>query len=56
VLASRRRQLLGVVQERERPDAMVAQTLVVEQDSRDDERARERPAPRLVGACDEPRA
>jgi hypothetical protein len=56
VLAPRRRQLLGVVQERERPDAMVAQAFVVEQDTRDDERSSEGATPRFVRACDEPRA
>ena len=33
-----RRDLLGVVQQRERPDAMLAQARVVEQDARHDER------------------
>src|SRR5204863_1941190 len=55
LLALRGRALLRVVQERERPDAVVAQTLVVEQHARDDERPRERPATRLVRAGDEPR-
>ncbi len=41
---------------RERPDAMVAQARVVEQDAGDDERAGERAASGLVGARDEPRA
>ena len=41
--------LLRVVQERERPDLVVAQALVVEQHARDDERPCERPPPRLVG-------
>ena len=39
--------------ERERADAVVAQTVVVEQHARDDERPRERPAPGLVRARDE---
>ena len=34
---------------------MVAQALVVEQDTRDDERPRERPPPGFVGPGDEPR-
>jgi len=49
-------ELLGVVQQRERPDAMVAEPLVVEQHAGDDERPCERTAARFVGAGDEPRA
>jgi hypothetical protein len=48
--------LLGVVQERERPYAMVSQALEVEEHPGDDERARERPASRLVGSRHEPHA
>ena len=55
LLALLRRDLLGVVQGRERPHPMVAEALVVEQDARDDERPRERAATRLVGARDEAR-
>jgi hypothetical protein len=47
--------LLGVVEQREGPDAMPSQRLVVEEDAGHDERARERAPPRLVGACDEAR-
>ena len=53
LLALLRRDLLRVVQQRERADAVVAQAGVVEQDSGDDERARERTAAGLVGARDE---
>ena len=45
--------LLRVVQAGKRPDPMVAQSRVVEQDARDQERPGERPASRLVGAGDE---
>ena len=55
-LAVDRVDLLGVVEARERADAVAAQRLVVEQDTRDDERSRKRPATRLVGAGDEPRS
>src|SRR5439155_3279501 len=48
--------LLRVVQAGERADAMVAQPRVVEQDSRDEERPRQRPATSLVGARDEAHA
>src|SRR5581483_11169402 len=48
--------LLRVVQERERPDAMVGEAFVVEQHARDDERPRQRPAARPAGAGDEPPA
>jgi len=41
--------LLGVVEERERPHAVVAETVVVEEDARDDEWAGQRPSPGLVG-------
>ena len=50
------RDLLRVVQGRERPDARAAQRVVVEEDAGDDERPCERPAPRLVRARDEPHA
>ena len=50
------RALLRVVQERERPDAVVAQALVIEEHARDDERSGEWPPARFVGACDQPRA
>jgi hypothetical protein len=42
--------LLGVVQLRKWPHAVAAQRGVVEEDSRGDQRAGERPAARLVGA------
>src|SRR6476659_8163081 len=45
--------LLGVVQQGKRPDPMSAQRLVVEEHPRDDERAGERAAARLVRARDE---
>ncbi len=48
--------LLRVVQQRERPDAVAAQCGVVEQHARDDQRPGERPATGLVGARDEPNA
>ena len=48
--------LLRVVQERQRPDAVVAQAVVVEQHARDDERPGERPAARFVRSRDEPAA
>jgi hypothetical protein len=44
------RHLLGVVQKPERADTMVAQAFIVEEDRRGDERARETPSTRLVGA------
>ena len=51
-------QLLRVVQQRERANAVVAQGLVVEQDAGDDERPRKRTAAGLVDsrheACAEP--
>ena len=47
--------LLRVVQEGERPDAMAPERPVVEEDAGDDERACERAAARLVGPRDEPR-
>src|SRR6476646_7014236 len=56
VLAPLRRALLRVVEKAERPDAVVAQRAVVEENARHDERAGERAAPRLVGAGDEARA
>src|SRR5581483_11399072 len=49
------RALLRVVEEGERTDAVLAKRAVVEQHARDDERARERPSPRLVGTGNEPR-
>ena len=49
------RHLLRVVQERERPDAVVAQARVVEQHSGDDERTGERAAAGLVRSRDEAR-
>ena len=55
-LAYSRVDLLGVVQQRERPRAMAVQCLVVEQDARHDQRPGERASPGLVGACDEPHA
>ena len=48
--------LLRVVQERERADAVVAQAVVVEQHARDDERPGERPAAGLVRTRDQPAA
>ena len=48
-----RRALLRVVQEAERPDAVVSQRAVVEQDARHHEWAREGAASRLVDAGDE---
>ena len=54
-LALGHRDLLRVVQRRERPDARPAELLVVEEDSGNDERPGERPAARLVGARDEAR-
>jgi len=48
--------LLRVVQERERADGVVAQPLVVEEDTGGDERPGEAPTPRLVRAGDEPDA
>ena len=44
LVAHRLADLLRVVQQRERPDAVVAQAVVVEQHARDDERPGERPA------------
>ena len=52
LLSGVRRDLLGVVQRGERANAMTAEMLVVEHHARDDERPRQRAAPRLVGACD----
>ena len=48
--------LLRVIQERERPHAVVAEALVVEQHTRDDERPGQRAPARLVRAGDEARA
>jgi hypothetical protein len=45
--------LLRVVEERERPDRVVAQTLVVEEDARGDERPGQAAAAGLVRARDE---
>ena len=56
LLALGRRDLLRVVQVGERPDAVVAQALVVEQDTGDDERPGERASSSLVRAGDEARA
>ena len=53
ILPALGRALLRVVEEAERPDAMVAQRAVVEQDARHDQRPGERAAPRLVRAGDE---
>ena len=50
------RNLLRVVQVRERPDAVLAQARVVEQHTGDDERPGERAPPGLVGSGDEARA
>ena len=47
------RDLLRVVQQRERADAVAAKRGVVEEDAGNDERACERSAPSLVRACDE---
>src|SRR5581483_5560386 len=55
LLAALVRALLRVVEEGERPDTVVPKAAVVEQDAGDDERARERAAPCLVRAGDEPR-
>ena len=55
LLALGRRDLLRVVQVGERPDAVVTQALVVEQDTGDDERPGQRASPSLVGAGDEAR-
>jgi hypothetical protein len=55
-LASAGGQLLGVVQQRQRPDAMVAQAVVVEQDARDDERPGKGAAAGFVGSRYEARA
>ena len=52
-LAHLRLDLLGVVQERQRSYPVALQQLVVEQDARDDERARQRAPARLVRARDE---
>jgi hypothetical protein len=54
-LALCRSALLGVVQARERTHAVVAQPRVVEENTGDEERPRERPPPRLVSACDKAR-
>ncbi len=48
--------LLRVVQRRERPHGVAAEALVVEEHPRDDERAGEAAAPRLVRARDEAHA
>jgi hypothetical protein len=56
LLAPGGRELFRVVQQSQRPHAMVAQTSVVQKDARDDERPCQRAAPGLVGAGDEPRA
>ena len=53
ILPSLRRALLRVVQETERPDAMVAQRTVVEKNARYDERSGQRAAPCLVDTGDE---
>ena len=50
------RDLLRVVQERERTDARAAQRVVVEEDAGDDEWPCERTPPRLIRARDEPHA
>jgi hypothetical protein len=55
-LPRRAGQLLRIVEQRERADTVVTQAGVIEQDSRDDERSRERASTRLVRPCDEPRA
>ena len=49
------RDLLRVVQRRERPDARSTQLVVVEEDTCDDERTGERSATCLVGSGHEPR-
>ena len=56
LLALRVRELLRVVQRRQRPNARAAQQLVVEKDSGDDERACERAATGLVRSRDEAHA
>ena len=53
LLALRRVDLLGVVQESERPDGVVAQALVVEEDARGDKGPGEAAAAGLVCARDE---
>ena len=55
LLAPLLRALLRVVEIRERPHLVLAERAVVEQDACDDERSRERAAPRLVDAGHEPR-
>jgi hypothetical protein len=45
-------ELLGVVQEGERPDAVMPERRVVEQDARDDERTCQRPSSCLVSTRD----
>src|SRR5207247_6402537 len=55
LLATLRCHLLRVVQERERPDAVVAEARIVEQDAGADERTGERAATGLVRPGDEPR-
>ena len=50
------RQLLRVVQQRERPDAVIAQAHVVEENGRRHERPGEASTPRLVRSCDEAHA
>ena len=54
VFAPLGRALLRVVQEAERSHLVVAQTAIVEQDTRDDERPGETASSRLVRAGDEP--
>src|SRR5437879_1564765 len=55
IFAALRRALLRVVQQAERPHLVVTQAPVVEQHPRDDERACERAAARLIRAGYEPR-
>ena len=54
-LAPLRGHLLRVVQKSERTNAVVTQRLVIEENTRDDERSSETPAAGLVGTGDEPR-
>jgi hypothetical protein len=56
LLPPRRGQLLRVVEQCQRPDAMVAQAAVIEKHSGDDERPREGATSGLVRPGDEPRA
>jgi hypothetical protein len=53
LLSVLRRDLLGVVQLRERPNAVVAERVVIEQDAGDDERACEGAAAGFVSPGDE---